>query len=87
MKRRIYDVIIGEVIMAVAFMLMVIVYDGIYYIDMEEILQGLLITVIQLACGLGIGLPIFTGILTLIDTFKKPAVENEEEVIEGVEAN
>lgn len=87
MKRRIYDVIIGEVIMAVAIMFTYIGYEGLSCIDIEDVVESLLIVMMWLACAMGVGLPVFAGVNTLIDTFKKPAVENEEEVIKEAEAN
>lgn len=81
MKRRICDVVIGMVIMALAFVSMVIVYNGVDYLDVDDILTAVFVATIQLLTALIVGVPMFVGVIEIVNTFKKrPEIETVTDV-------
>lgn len=70
MKRRICDLIIGQVLLAVTFVLFGIAYEGIYYIDFDDILPYIQIALIQLVVGIPVSVSVFYTAVNGIEYFK-----------------
>lgn len=86
MKRRVYDVGIGMMATGVMMVILNVMYNGAGAIDFEdEIVEYIIAAGVPMIVAMVVGLPMFVGVVTIIDLFKSEDQPEEEEEIEKVQ--
>ena len=84
MKRRIYDVIIGQILMAIMLIIGGIVYEGIGYSDLSDIMPYIKLAGVLIAISVVPSIVLFKTGIELLGYFRTKK-EEKVEVIKDVE--